>query len=70
MRIWAHSSQTGASQRIETNADRGETAGSGQAGERESIASWHPIPVRLVDTMMPRLKDTELRVLLVVLRQT
>ena len=33
-------------------------------------ASWHPVPTQLVDTHMPRLKDTELRVLLVVLRQT
>ena len=32
--------------------------------------SWHPIPIQLVDEVMPRLKDTELRVLLVVLRQT
>ena len=41
-----------------------------QVSKRENLASWHPVPVRLVDTMMPRLKDTELRVLLVVLRQT
>lgn len=33
-------------------------------------APWHPVPVRLVDEIMPALKDTELRVLLVVLRQT
>ncbi len=33
-------------------------------------ASWHPVPVRLVDEVMPRLKDTELRVLLIVIRQT
>ena len=32
--------------------------------------SWHPVPTQLVDGVMPRLKDTELRVLLVVLRQT
>jgi hypothetical protein len=32
--------------------------------------SWHPVPIHLVDEVMPRLKDTELRVLLVVLRQT
>ena len=38
--------------------------------KRENLASWRPVPVRLVDTVMPRLKDTELRVLLVVLRQT
>ena len=31
---------------------------------------WHPVPVRLVDEVMPHLRDTELRVLLVVLRQT
>ena len=31
---------------------------------------WHPVPTRLVDEVMPALKDTELRVLLVVLRQT
>ena len=33
-------------------------------------AAWHPVPVRLVDEVMPGLRDTELRVLLVVLRQT
>lgn len=33
-------------------------------------AGWHPVPVRLVDEVMPGLRDTELRVLLVVLRQT
>ena len=32
--------------------------------------SWHPVPVRLVDEVMPRLKDTELRALLIVIRQT
>jgi len=32
--------------------------------------SWHPVPIKLVDDLMPYLKDTELRVLLVVLRQT
>lgn len=35
-----------------------------------SGASWHPLPVRLVDEVMPTLKDTELRVLLVILRAT
>ena len=35
-----------------------------------SKAAWHPVPVRLVDEVMPALRDTELRVLLVVLRQT
>ena len=34
------------------------------------MASWHPVPVRLVDEVMPTLKDTELRILLIVLRQT
>jgi len=34
------------------------------------MTSWHPVPIRLVDEVMPGLKDTELRVLLVVLRQT
>jgi len=33
-------------------------------------AAWHPVPLRLVDEVMPGLRDTELRVLLVVLRQT
>jgi len=33
-------------------------------------AGWHPVPVRLVGEVMPGLRDTELRVLLVVLRQT
>ena len=33
-------------------------------------AAWYPIPIRLVDDVMPALKDTELRILLVVLRQT
>ncbi len=31
---------------------------------------WHPVPLRLVDEVMPRLRDTELRIMLVVLRQT
>ena len=39
-------------------------------GEGMSKAPWHPVPVRLVDEVMPMLKDTELRILLVVLRQT
>ena len=38
--------------------------------QMNKAASWHPVPVRLVDEVMPRLKDTELRILLVVLRQT
>ena len=33
-------------------------------------AAWFPLPVRLTDEIMPRLKDTELRVMLVVFRQT
>jgi len=37
---------------------------------RMTRAAWHPVPIRLVDEVMPTLKDTELRVLLVVLRQT
>jgi len=32
--------------------------------------AWHPVPIRLVDDIMPALKDTELRILLLVLRQT
>ena len=64
------SPRTEASQRVEENAGARKVTGSEQADKREGIASWHPVPVRLVDTVMPRLKDTELRVLLVVLRQT
>lgn len=49
-------------------------AASGKSFSTKSFSnqslSWHPIPTRLVDEVMPRLKDTELRVLLVVLRQT
>jgi hypothetical protein len=36
----------------------------------EKSMVWHPLPVRLVDVVMPCLRDTELRVLLLVLRQT
>jgi hypothetical protein len=36
----------------------------------DKAALWHPVPLRLVDEVMPRLRDTELRVILVVLRQT
>ncbi len=36
----------------------------------DKAVAWHPVPLRLVDEVLPRLKDTELRVLLVVLRQT
>lgn len=32
--------------------------------------AWFPVPICLVDAVMPRLKDTEWRVLMVVLRQT
>lgn len=32
--------------------------------------AWFPVPICLVDAVMPRLKDTEWRVLVVVLRQT
>ncbi len=62
--------ETGASQRVQAGVDRRETTRSKQAGKSEGLASWHPVPIRLVDTVMPHLKDTELRVLLVVLRQT
>ncbi|MGI4791058.1 MAG: hypothetical protein ACRYFS_19705 [Janthinobacterium lividum] len=37
---------------------------------RGKQAFWHPVPTQVVDALMPGLKDTELRVLLVVLRQT
>ena len=33
-------------------------------------ASWFPLPVRLMDEVIPHLRDTELRVCLVVFRQT
>ncbi len=36
----------------------------------DKAALWHPVPLRLVDEVMPRLRDTELRIMLVVLRQT
>lgn len=62
--------ETGASQRVQASADTGETTQNERTDKREGLAPWHPIPVRLVDTVMPHLKDTELRVLLVVLRQT
>ena len=64
------SSQIEASRRVQASADGVEATGREQTDKREGFASWHPVPVRLVDTVMPRLKDTELRVLLVVLRQT
>ena len=62
--------ETEASRRAETGQNRRETAKSEQPGKSEKLASWHPVPIRLVDKVMPRLKDTELRVILVVLRQT
>ncbi len=62
--------ETEAFRRVQASAGAGETAGSGQTGKSEKLAPWHPVPVRLVDTVMPRLRDTELRVMLVVLRQT
>ena len=62
--------QTETSQPIEASAGARKITESEQVGKRDGLASWHPVPVRLVDTVMPRLKDTELRVLLVVLRQT
>lgn len=43
---------------------------SSQTTKNGKGASWYPVPIQLVDTFMPRLRDTELRVLLVVLRQT
>lgn len=37
----------------------------------EAVAQpWHPVPNRLTDEVLPRLKDTELRVLLIVVRAT
>ena len=36
----------------------------------EGRAHWHRVPTRLTDALMPALRDTELRVLLVVLRAT
>jgi len=62
--------ETEAYKRVQAGADTGETTRSEQAGKSEGLASWHPVPIRLVDTVMPHLKDTELRVMLVVLRQT
>ncbi len=59
-----------APKRVQASADANRTAGSEQTGGGEKLASWHPVPTRLVDTVMPRLRDTELRVLLIVLRQT
>jgi len=59
-----------ASRRVQASADANKTTESEQTGQEEKLASWHPVPTRLVDTVMPRLRDTELRVLLIVLRQT
>ena len=60
--------QAGAGARQTTGAEK--ITGNEQTGENGNFAPWHPVPVRLVDAVMPHLKDTELRVLLVVLRQT
>ena len=60
--------QAGAGARQTTGAEK--ITGNEQTGENGNFAPWHPVPVRLVDDVMPHLKDTELRVLLVVLRQT
>ena len=62
--------QAGDFWQVQASTDARAITGSEQTGENKNFASWHPVPVRLVDTVMPRLKDTELRVLLVVLRQT
>ncbi len=62
--------ETEASRQVQASPARGETTQSEQTGESEFVAPWHPVPIRLVDEVMPRLRDTELRVLLVVLRQT
>ncbi len=59
-----------ASRHVQAGADRGGTTQNEQAGKSEKLAPWHPVPVRLVDAVMPHLRDTELRVMLVVLRQT
>ncbi len=62
--------ETEAFRQGQAGADTDETTRSGQTGKSGRLAPWHPVPVRLVDTVMPHLKDTELRVMLVVLRQT
>jgi len=62
--------ETEAPERVQASAGAGKTAESEQTGGGEKLASWHPVPTRLVDTVMPRLRDTELRVLLIVFRQT
>jgi hypothetical protein len=62
--------ETEASRRVQASTDMAGTMGSRQTGKSEGLAPWHPVPARLVDTVMPHLRDTELRVLLVVLRQT
>ncbi len=62
--------ETEASRRVQASPARDETTRSEQTGESGFFAPWHPVPIRLVDEVMPHLKDTELRVLLVVLRQT
>ena len=67
--------ETEAFQRVQASPNqastgRGEATRHEQAGVVEKLAPWHPVPTRLIDTVLPHLKDTELRVLLVVLRQT
>lgn len=62
--------EIGASMQAQASAGAGETTQNERSGKREGLAPWHPVPIRLVDTVMPHLKDTELRILLVVLRQT
>lgn len=42
----------------------------GEAPGRESAAPAFPVPAFLIDELLPTLKDTELRLALVVLRQT
>ena len=64
-----------APERVQASAQANETMESREPGRGEKLAPWHPapwhpVPTRLVDTVMPRLRDTELRVLLIVLRQT
>ncbi len=62
--------ETGAFKQVQASADGRETTRSEEVGKSESLAPWHPVPSRLVDAVMPHLRDTELRVILVVLRQT
>jgi len=59
-----------APERVQASAGANKTAENEQTGGGKKLAPWHPVPTRLVDAVMPRLRDTELRVLLIVLRQT